>query len=520
MKKTYLAIIISFFSVFFFILPHQAKADCTESQVSLNIITRDADGVLLPNINFAVFHQNINVDGNPYLGNSLTSGKTDAGGQNVICLKKTDSPYAVKLYEYNANYGYYMYWFSSLATEGSGYKLEARLSYMRVIVRDAESQLLKDIIFDVYVQEYDVDGKPIIGENKLNQSKLVYSKYYTGETGMARAYLSEGTYVLRIHGAGSTYYYLWDQHVYNEAVKPLEYKLSTLKVILQNATGVLLTNRTFSIYKQSYDVLNRPILGDVVVANLNVGEEGEKDTYLPAGTYALKISGSQSGVFYNYFKVAIKNERLTNVIYRLSGIRVITHDNKGTLLTNKKFSICLQGTDAAGRPTVKKTVLTSSTDILGFKDLYLTPERYALIIDGSTFFNLDVFVNQITIIDWPKAFSLRPAGEIVMSSPISNNTLTIKILPSVTVGNLLNFKKVVSQPYKTQAQSISSPYTIIFFYNTQRVQQGGINPNKLRIAYYNEQSKKWSYVGRNYVSKQQSIVVTKDKGIFILVETK
>lgn len=502
-----------------FALPHQANAACRANQKLFTVITRDADGKLVPNMNFIVYHENTDPDGNPYLGSSLGSGKTDAGGQTAICVASSE-PYAMKFYEYSADYGYTLLWHGSIPADGTGFRVEVRLSYLQAIFRDAEGALLKDVAYDLYIQEYDADGQAIIGESKLNKSKIISNKYNTGIIGATRSYLGAGNYVLGIHGSGNTYFFLWDQCIGQSQAIKLDYRLGTTRFMFENALGGLLKNHAFTVYQQAYDARNAPILGTAVASSLTTGATGKRDLYLPPGMYAVRIAGSHSGSIYYRWRVLATAETLTKVQYRLSTLRLITHDSNGRLVTNKPFIIGKQGTDAAGKPVIEKTLYSSNTGLLGFADVYLTAGRYSLTMDKKTTFYIDVFDNQITIVDWPRNISYRPTGEMALTSSVLNSALTVQMLPTVTIKGLSGFKRTASWAYRVRAAKVNVAYNATFFFNANKLKAAGINTDKLRLAYYNDGTKQWKYVGRINVTGQIATVTAKDIGLLVLVETK
>lgn len=520
MKKVLFFASFGIFAVLFLVHPSTAAAACTTSQQLISIITRDAGGTLLPGINFTVYHQGVDPDGNPYVANSLISGRTDVVGQAAVCVATTAYPYAIKFYEFNANYGYTLKWNSALTNTDGGYWIEIKMSYYRIIIRDAEGQLIKNTPVDIYTQEFDVDGNPIVGASRLNQEKLV-ARYSTGPTGVTRAYLAAGWYVMRIKGSGNSYFYLWNQRIESstEEVVQLEYKLSTLRVILEDALGGLLKNKTFSVYSQAYDARGQAIIG-TVVGSMSTGTTGKSDIYLPPGSYAVRIPGSLSDAYYYSWKNTTKEQSLTRLTYRLSGIRVVLRDANGQLLNNQRFSIGEQGTDANGNPIVQKTLYTGVTGLQGSSDIYLTPKRYVLIVGDKKVFNLDVYNTQFTTIDWPRAFTLRPRPDMALTNPISNSSLTVSILPSANPSSLSVFKRNISTPYRINGKTIGAAYIIQFFYNPTILRQKGVNPDRLRVAYYNEGTKKWSLVGRNDTARSVGIFASRAKGVYILIEIK
>ncbi len=530
MKKSYPVLLLVLGLLFIFGLPHPAQAaECRSNQTPFYVATRDADGVLAPGINFTIYEQYTDPDGNPYFGPSRGSGTTDAGGQMSVCATDSQSgKYAIKFYQYNVNYGYRVMWHNELVenTAEGGYDAYPYLTYVQVILRDGAGTLLKDIRFDIYVQEYDVDGTAIIGENKLNQEKLISDKYMTGVTGTARAYLTStiewkngGIYVLRLHGTGSAHFLLWEQRLPISGVNFIEYKMSTLRVIQEDAYGNLLKNRKFSIYQQAYDAHGAQAYGSVIAENLDVGKYGYNDVYVPAGDYVMKVPSSVSGTNYTKWKIGVRTEIMNKLTYRLGGLRTTIFDGNKQLLVSQVYSIGQQGTTAVGQPTLVKTLISSNTGVLGYNDIYLVPGKYVFTYANKRTYNVEIFENQITVLDYPFNMSLRATGgEMALTTPMSNINLTIRPLPAADVRGISIRKKNVGTPFQVRADKIVASYTVVFFYNKEKLAARGINTDKLRIAFYNGRTKTWSLVGANQYSLSRLTARVRDAGIFTLIE--
>lgn len=507
---------------------HSASAigACKTTAIPVKIITRNASGALLPGMNFVIYQEKTNPDGNPYFGDSLASGKTDAGGQgDVVCISGAKTPpYAVKVYESNASYGYTAIWNSEIEYNVDSFLRTAnvRLGSLTVVLRDSDGTVIKDAPFDVYLQSFDINNEPIIDETKLNADKLVFSNFNTGAYGARTNYLGAGRYVVRIHATGGKdYIYVWNQEVAATANTTLDYRISTLNVILEDGYGALVKNQKLSIFKQGYDVRGKAILGTLVAQDLNTGNSGAAVAYLRPGTYAIKIGGTYSGSFYYRWKVDVANQESTTITYRMSGFRIIIRDAAGGLTKNAIFSIGTQRLDAVGKPILDTMILKNiSTGERGYADVYLTPDSYVLQYGDKRLYQLDANENQFTKIDWPRVVSVRPKAEVELSNPFGNVNLTMRKRTNPIV-RLPNFKTMVSgSAYRVEATSISKPYTVTFYYEQATLTKKGTKADKVKIAYYNEVTKKWSYVGTNYPSRRLAQVKLKDKGTLVLVAVK
>lgn len=526
MKKTIVVSLIAVLGISFAFRSASAIGACKSTAYPVHVITRDANGTLLPGMNFVIYEEKTNPDGNPYFGKTLASGKTDAGGQSdMVCISAVNPPpYAVKVYESNANYGYTTMWSSAMDYNSDSFLRAAnvKLGSLTVVLRDSDGTVIKDAPFDVYLQSFDINNEPIIDETKVNADKLVFSNYNTGAYGARTNYLGPGRYVVRIRATGGKdNIYVWNQEIKANTDTLLDYKVSTLKVILEDGYGALVKNQKLSIYKQGYDVRGKAILGTLVAQDLTTGTGGVATAYLRPGAYAVKINGTYSGSFYYKWKVDVANQESTTTTYRLSGFRIIIRDAAGGLTKNAKFSIGTQRLDAVGKPILDTMILKNvSTGERGYADIYLTPDTYVLVYGDKRLYQLDANENQFTKIDWPRVVTARPRAEVELSNPFGNVNLTMRKRNNPIV-RLLNFKTMVSgSAYRVEASSIKKAYTVTFYYEEATLVKKKTKADKVKIAFYNEVTKKWSYVGKNYPAKRLAQVQLKDKGTLVLVAVK
>lgn len=522
-KKIIIILLLIAIGSFFAFVDSVHAATCAAGTSQVNIIVRDSNGNLMPDINFAVYNELKNPDGRPYFDdrNILSTGKTDVVGKSGdLCLDSTKRPYAIKLYESSPTYGYFSIWSDQIASQSNAYLLDFKLSDLYVVIRDGEGALTKNSIFDVYVQGFDVDGNPILDKTNLNQDKLIIPNITTGEIGGKHIYLAPGNYVVRVHVLGGRdYFYLWNQQTAAQTTTAIDYHQSTLRVILEDGDGALLKEQNFSLYTQKYDIRNKPIIGDLVIDS-KTGSNGKADIFLPKGEYAIKIPSSNSSSSYYIWKILISENKLTNTEYRLSGIRVVLRDENGEIARNAIFNIASQKRDVTGEFVIDNTIIGGlSTGEAGYKDVYLPTGTYAVVYGQKKLFQIDVADNYFTKIDWAKSISAQPNDEVQAVSHFDNKNFVLRktTLPKI---KLKDVKKSISNAYKSSASEIKSYYTITFKYTDEQLRKKGVSANKVRIAFYNPSTKKWQYVGQNYASKHSAKVRTKIKGTFILVAQK
>lgn len=518
MKRIALVTIITASSVFFVHHDADAIGPCKGTPLPVRVITRDAGGTLVGGINYAIYSESTNPDGKPYFGSQLAVGKTDSGGQSsVACLDASKAPYAVKVYESNGTYGFFTMWSSEMTMNETFVRIaEFKMSSLYVLMRDAEGTVIKKAYFDVYMQGYDVNGKPIVDENRLDVDKLVVSNYDTGDFGAKTTFLAPGNYVVRVKmTGGKDYYYVWEQLIVAGTVTTLDYKLSTLRTIIEDGFGALVKSQKINIYRQDRDVRGGNILGPVMVSDQSTGTTGGALANLKPGTYVVRITGTYGN--FTKWNVVITNQELTTVTYRLSGFRIIIRDATGAYVKGAKFSIGTQKIDVAGKPILDAIVVKdATTGAIGYRDLYLPPSTYVLVYGDKRLFQLDANENQFTTIDWPRSVTVRPRSEVKLTNPYGNVNLTLRKITAPKV-NLTGYSTTVSKAYKLTATTVKKAYTITFYYDDATLSAKGLKADKLRIAFYDSTTKKWSIVGKNNPTKYQATSTRKSKGTFILI---
>ncbi len=500
-----------------FRIPH-ADAACGSNTNAVRVITRDSEGTLLPGMNVSVYHKNTDPDGNPYLATSaITAGTTDAGGQTgVFCLSNKQSPYAVKVYQKSATFGYFTYWDISENGPLDVANVDVQLGGLQVVLRDAQGTLLKNVVFDVYIQSFDYDGEPIIDVTKLNADKLVASDFNTQAFGTTRAFLNPGHYVIRIHGTGSSYFYLWDQEVNAEEESLVEYHLATMRFVFENGFGKVVKNQAFNIYRQTSDVRGTAIFGDLVGAGLSTKEGGSYDAYLPPGTYAIRVMGT-GGTAYKSFGYSIDTEEYKVATFRMSGARIILRGANGDLARTLRYSFATQLKDALGRPIPGTAIVKSkTTGNAGYSDIYVPAGTYYLTIGTQRVAYITVFDRQFTTVDWPRSITFRPTNELTATSPLNNTYFTVKKLGAVRIPSYLGDVDRVSAVYQLNAARWTSRYQVIMTVNKSAIDDLGADRSQLRIAFYSLRTKRWTLVSRASTAYQLSALF-RDPGYVTVV---
>jgi len=240
-------------------------------------------------------------------------------------------------------------------------------------------------------------------------------------------------------------------------------------------------------------------------------KEGNKVTFC-----GMKVGSVQSlGIYGNGVMAELA---LTQPVRLHRDYRIIIKDDADKLLTNARFDVGIQETNAVGAPALKNNIYSANTGELGYNDVYLTPGRYVLTYGTNRVYNLDVFENRFTVVDWPGTVTIQ-RQEVTLTNPVVNR-LTLKNVKAAAIRGVKNLKKTISKAYRVDVQRLIKPYTIIFPYNVKVLRSRGIDPAKMRIAYYNPKTKKWTVIGRNNTKLQRVSVSVSAPGTFRLVATK
>lgn len=511
--------IVVFTATVMLFLPTPADAACSSTATTLHIISRDASGQLISGVNFQIFEQKENPDHQPYIGARVTTGTTDAGGQATLCLSTRHFPIAIKSYTLSANYGYLILWQNQLTATDTGYQADLVFSYFDVTFRDAYGSVQINKHFQIFAQQFTTDGKPVSPASQFISTYVLGGNRTTGITGQTRIYLAPGTYVFKIPADAGQYYYLYNQKLGNAQSQSINYPLGAIHLKIENALGDVQPGFKFAVYRQDVNSVRQPILGVPVFKTATANAEGAYDLYLPEGDYVVRGLNPLTKTYYLHWSIKGRERGTATVVWRLSGLRINLLNANHEALPNTEISVGKTGTDAHGSWVMTKPIIKVKTDAEGRADLLLTPGAYSLTYGNNTLHNLIVTEGQFVVLDWPYAYSIRPeGGEMALTTPLTNSNVRITALPSANIRGIAVRKQNVGTPYRVSANTIAEPYTVVFFYNPERLRARGIDPNKLRIAFYNDRTKHWSLVGNNLYRQSRLSATVNDPGSFTLIE--
>lgn len=426
----------------FFWLPFGAKADTCEVVLG----ARDSlSGNFISNVRFELWEQANDLNNNPKPNKSLGSATSDKIlGKATIKYTCSSEPKAVKVSVLGKDLT--DYWYYNFSGSDSIFSL----SGLRVIYRNGDGTLRKNVRFDIYTQKYDADYNPV----KEKQDFL--GSFDTGETGSYVLYIPQGSvrsldrrkndyYVIEttVNGVKMTDY---DLFVKDSAISEKEYIVSGFKISAYDSRGDVLPERTnIELYEQKPDVDGVEKLGKRL-ANFQVDIQGFAIYDYIAGTYALvlKDSAGQQNIFYDN---VIFPEKQTELNLKINTTQVYVLRESGQAMpVGTEFAIYSLA-ERDGAYYKDKQVYKGKTTQYGYGDLSLASKPYLAVYSnsankstisyGTVFTPKNGELNKINIkasasyvIKDGQKFSIKSSGSTVVSTGV-NSALSRRVAGKV-----------------------------------------------------------------------------------------
>lgn len=361
-------------------------------QSELIVVTKNALGDVIPNINYALFEQVLDANGKPSADNQLLTGKTGAQGRGTSLFNPDPRlKYILKLYESNADIGAFWFFDNLQYYCGEDKELSKTLSSIKVIFRDGDENLIKNRDFQLYAQKTDVDGNPVRERGTL----VVSSK--TTEEGYKRLYvasdhkydsLQKGVYVLVAKNSISKEHTEFNIPVSYGEETIIEYKFSDILLELKTALGTPIAKTKIEVFTQEKNSKGEAVLSSKVATTVISDDNGFVKLEMPADTYALRIRDSvnQDIIFWD---VEILNRQRANKTLTASIAHVKARDGDGNLLPEGTainiFDVIFD--TESGYYFKNKRILASSIGKTGYADIILAPGPYlfSMTFDGAEY---------------------------------------------------------------------------------------------------------------------------------------
>lgn len=307
---------------FILLMPH-AVLSGSEEEVTLNLFVRDSQGNIVKNVNFQVYEQRQNINGNNYLGTKLKSGKIDASGYERVSFKLKDpsvNNFAIRYYQDSHDACKFIKW-NLYFTAGRSHDVELNLSSVRVVLQGASGELLKDFKFNIYTAIEDING------NKVPSDKIWRNKK-TGIDGQSLFYLTSGNYFLTFEYPGlknieqAEHFFTVTKDQQTDLVIPI----SVIRFAIRDWSGHLNENSKFKLYKKE-KILNTSDYQ--YVGSFSTGSAGYDILYLPSGDYKI-IYKDSFGKYTQITNFYLAENTHLEIINNLESFRlkVVNVDNK------------------------------------------------------------------------------------------------------------------------------------------------------------------------------------------------
>lgn len=342
-------------------------------QSTLTISAKDANYQTLKNIGFTIYKQKTDVDGRRIPGDSAASGNTkDAGLAEVKLNVDNHQPmYLIKFYTKNSTVGV-IYLYDVDLTNTYSYNLIARLSSLRLTLKDAGGNLLPGQKFNLYVQKGFSGGTYLKGETYATGLTMGVSGYY-------ETFLGEGTYLMEMPLSNNLILQKGSIKITREQRTDLVYSVSEMIVTAKDENGLALPKQKFEIHSQTTDTKGNSALGKLILSS-ETDQDGLKKLFLPPATYALKFikTNNQSE---NLFNQVLSESNLLVVNYSTSGLKLIVKDADGLCIKNKLVEVFIQKCATCGVFAANK-VASGKTNESGEISFKLSPDTYVVKIAG------------------------------------------------------------------------------------------------------------------------------------------
>lgn len=362
-------------------IPHTAAQTVYCESSTFVLIARNGAGNFIPDLNFSVYTQTLDVDGKPKPSKLLGTSKISATlGKGSVTAKPESTEYAVKIWDKNASVGDVWFYNKFIGiTCGGSMEETVKVSGIRFTLRDAQQVLRKSAAFSLYTQKNDADGKPI--KDKLvsgfNTDTQGHVTTYVADSARAMDGAGPGKYVFEGTGAQGGIFTVPNISVSDGTTTEVTYVFSDIAftVIDTNSTPYPANTRV-EVYKQAYDADGEKIVG-TKIRDVLTNDKGVAVFENPLGTYAARVKGSD-GLYTNFWDLAMADQQRTaktlqtgsdfttspGACAQQSKVTIITRNGANEIVPGISFELYVQGQDADGKPiaTTKATGGKVGTD--------------------------------------------------------------------------------------------------------------------------------------------------------------
>ncbi len=343
----------------------------TATNSGIRVSVRYADNTPANNVYVRVSTQKQDVSGNPAVGDSVDSNRTDNAGLVTFNLKP--GTYVVEAdlagYAYGNRFNY-------AVTNGALLVLDISLSRIRVGLKDADGKPLGGKYVAVYLQKTDISGNPARGD-QVNSNR-------TDNTGAVIFNVTAGYYDVEIGDIlGQPY-----GNPFNHAARAGETHsvivgLGRLRVGVKDADGKAVSGKYVTVNFQKLDVDGKPMIGDRIDSN-RTDNTGTINFDLTPGTYATDIGDLWGAKWGDPLNKQIQSGATNSVVVSLGRITVGLKSADGKPITGRYVTVYFQKKDVSGNITKGDRIDGNRTDNAGLLSWDITAGNYILEIENIT----------------------------------------------------------------------------------------------------------------------------------------
>ncbi len=231
-------------------LPSLAKAE-TDTYATLVIQAKDANGNKMTNINVNIYQQLTDINNNPVQGNRILDGYINETGQTIIKFRNDLANNLNVVYEYSQTWRDFekFYLYDQKINGAETVNLTLTFSSARIVLKDKQSNLLKDQGYDVYSASVDESGKKVA-------FRQLYGWQTTGVLGYKIYYFVPGDYIVRVLNKDYLFTVTKNNQTNFEIIvekevpqTPVGDTYANLTVVSKSATGEKISNISFVVYE-------------------------------------------------------------------------------------------------------------------------------------------------------------------------------------------------------------------------------------------------------------------------------
>ncbi|RLC38530.1 hypothetical protein DRH27_02020 [Candidatus Falkowbacteria bacterium] len=364
---------------------------CEKKEIT--VIARDSQGNFIPNINFEIWSQTEDVDGQPKPGVKFASGKIDSIlGKGIASFSDEENiDYCLKMWDKNKIIGEFWFYDDLTADCGQSVEITEQLGAIHFVLRNAENNLVKNKEFSVYTQRYDADDNPIKEKEdlvtKLNSSTEGESVIYVASRNRSLDGEGEDYYVFETNGDQGGTFIMYDIIVNDSDTTDVEYIFSDIAFYIKDIEdNPFPANSKLEIYEQTINYDNEKTTGGKI-RDVYTNDKGLAIFENPAGIYAAKTMGGDGKYYYFYDLEMYDQER--NIIYLTtdeewspsegtceadSKLTVITRNYWSDLISDINFELYEQTIDIDGKPAADTKITNGSTNENGSGSVLFNPD--------------------------------------------------------------------------------------------------------------------------------------------------